>query len=174
LVAGVAALVVFAADFAFTSEVGWSRYPLAGIATIWLMGIAGATLVTRPVLFTTALLLIGGGLCFALDRFTGRPFWFLDIAAPIDAVLIVLGAAAMSLARRRRLRPLQTVSLVSFCLGIALVVTEAALRRYFTGELLVTWSVLGFACLTAVSVVVLYLHRSLQKRHRDIRRYLHL
>jgi drug/metabolite transporter (DMT)-like permease len=86
----------------------------------------------------------------------------------------VLAAAAMSLARRRRLRPLQIISLISFCVGIALVVIEAALRRYFTGELLVTWSVLGFACLTAVSVVVLYLHRSLQKRHRDIRRYLHL
>jgi hypothetical protein len=174
MVAGVAALVIFAADFAFSSEVGWSRYPLVSIALLWAVGVTAVLFRAGPILFSVALFVLAAAYCYLVDRFLGAPFWFVPIALPNMAVLLLLVTGSLAVIRRKQLRLLQILSLVSLSTGIMLIVIEGSLRHYLEDEIDISWSLLGFACFTAVAVVVFYLHRSLRKRHRDIRRYLHL
>lgn len=174
MVAGVAALVIFAADFAFSSEVGWSRFPLVSIALIWAVAVASVLLRSWPVLLSIAVFLLIALYTYAIDRFIGEPFWFVDVAVPTLAVLLLVVTGSVAIVHGKRLRLLQILSLLSFDVGIMLLVIEGSLQRHFLGEISVSWSVLGFACFAAVAVVIFYLHRSLRKRPRDVRRYLHL
>jgi hypothetical protein len=171
ILAGAAATVVFAADFAYRMRLTWSVYPLASIAFLWVSAVVAIAFCPRTLVWlgfqTTALLLFLWG----LDALTpGRP-WFVPFALPAALLAVVLAAATAALARRRP--PLQLTALALLAAGLYLLGLEQILNRYLSRSVAPGWSLVAFGCIVPVVLVLLFLHRSLRSRP-ELKRLFHL
>ncbi len=173
LVAGSAAIVVLAADFAYDMVLAWSLYPLAAIGFVWLSALAAILAGRRPVVWlgcqTGALLLF----LYALDALTGEPKWFVSLALPCAALAVALAAAVVAVVRKRLRAPLPATALALLGAGLYVLGLEQILNRHASRSFSPGWSLIALGCILPVALVLLFLHRWL-KQHPEVRRLFHV
>ena len=169
-----AAAVVFAADFAFNRATTWSAIPLASIGFLWLTGstliLAGRRVQMILLLETLSLLLF----LALVDRAIPGKSWFLLLAAPTTVLLGGLVSLILLVTRAARLSALSVVALSLLGTGLLLLGVETMLNYFLTQQLLVSWSMLTFACILPPVLMLLYLKHRLRKSGPEIRKLFHL
>ncbi len=171
ILAGAAATVVFAADFAYRMRLTWSLYPLAAIGFLWVSAVVAIVSCPRPLVWlgcqTAALL----AFLYGLDKLTAGPPWFVPLALPAALLAVVLAAATAAIARRRP--PLQVTALALLAAGLYLLGLEQILNRHLSRPFAPGWSLVAFGCIVPVVLVLLFLQRSLRSRP-ELRRLFHM
>ncbi len=173
ILAGAAAIVVFAADFAYRMHLTWSVYPLAAIGFLWVSALAAIAMARRVLLWLACQTLALLAFLYGLDALTaGRP-WFAGLALPAALLAVVLAAATVAAARGRAGAPLSATALGLLAVGLYLLGLEQILNRYAARVTAPGWSLVAFGCILPVVLVLLFLRRSLRSRP-ELRKLFHL
>jgi hypothetical protein len=174
LLAVTAAGILFAIDLGNGFDVTWSLYPLSAIAFLWICATSAIALAKRPLALCAALAAAVLAFLLVLELLTdGRP-WFLQLAVPLVALAIVVGAGAWAVVGRLRLPPLSAIAVVVLGCGLAGVGVEYILNRYLPLDRVVSWSLVSLACSISLFFALLLVNKRLKERHSDIRRMFHL
>ncbi|NBC29511.1 MAG: hypothetical protein GVY29_05910 [Spirochaetes bacterium] len=174
LLAAVAAIVVFAADFAFGFRLSWARIPLAALAYAWIVTIAILWLRRNGPLLGTALTAGTLGLLLSLDLFIPGEAWFVPLALPLVILAVLIISAIVLTVRLRGLSVLPSIALALVGGGLYSAGLEILLHRFFEQALRVSWSIVVVACAVALALVLLLIHRRLRERHASLERVFHL
>lgn len=173
IVAFTAGIIVFAADFATGFELSWSLTPLAAIGFVYLFTVAIITFIRRPMILLISETLVIALLLLVLDFLVGEESWFLTLGLPMTVLVAVLTGVTVASIVKLRLNLLQTVGVVFLVSGFCAVGIEFLINRA-RGELLVSWSLIAFACALSVFLVLIFINRRLQERHSEFRKIFHL
>jgi hypothetical protein len=174
LLSFVAALVIFASDFAFGFDIAWARYPLSAIAFLWASATVLIGLAKHPVWRLIAQTVVVAGFLFALQFLTESGDWFLPLGLPITVLTGVLGGGAVFAIRRLRLSALPAVAVVILAAGVLVVGIELFIKRFQGSEVLVSWSLVAFACALALFFLILWINKRMRERHSEYRKVFHL
>lgn len=169
-----AAIVVFAADFAYGSEVSWSRYPLLAILFFWLSATSLILLSRFPVLVFLCQSVFVAGLLYMLGRFLGATHWFLPLALPVTVLVAAVSGSVIAIATRLKLTLILTIAVILLGIGVFLLALEVILNNFQGNDVVVSWSLVAFACLVALFVVLLFVEKRLRERHSEYRKIFHL
>lgn len=168
------ALVVLAADFATGLAVTWSRYPVIGVAFLWVSSVLLICCSRRVWIFLPAEIAAVALFLFALDRFTPGTPWFVPLAGPLTLLTGTILALVLVVARRRRLSPSATTATVLLAAGVFMVGLDLFLNRSMAHRWTVGWSMVVCACLLPVIALVLLLRVWFGRRRAELRKLLHL
>jgi hypothetical protein len=174
LVGGTAALIVFAADFAYGMAVTWARIPLAAIGFLTVSGLLIVSLGSNAFLFvpleTVALAL----LLLLVDSLTPGSRWYFPVALPIVLLTGSLLVGALALGQKLRLSPLAAIALGVFAAGLLAQGVELAVNRFLTGVYFVSWSFVAFACVLPLVLLLLSVRRWVRKHRPEIEKLFHM
>lgn len=174
LVAFTAGIVIFAADFAFDFTLSWSLYPLLAIGFVYLSVAAIIGFVRTPALLLAVETAILAGFLLLLDLLIGEQAWFLELGLPIALlVAVVIGVVALVISRLH-LNALQGVAVALLGAGFFVVGLEVIINRARSGELLVSWSLIAFACTLSLFFLILFINKRLRERHAEFRKIFHI
>lgn len=174
LISFTAAIVIFAADFAFGFAVTWSVYPLAVIIFAWLAASALVGLFRFPIGLVIAETILVVGFLLALSVVTGGSEWFLSLALPITALAGVVTGIIIIVARLSRASALQAVGVGFLGVGFFLVGLELVLNNHLDREAPVSWSLVAFACSVSLFFLMLFINKRLREHHSEFRRIFHI
>jgi hypothetical protein len=174
LLAFAAALVTFAADFAFGFDVEWARYPLIAIGFLWVSATIMIGLAEHPFLKLLAETAAVAGFLFGLELLTETSGWFLPLGLPITVLTAVLAGAAAVVIRKRKLSALPAVAVVVFASGVFVVGLEFIIKRYTGSDVVVSWSLVALACAIAIFFLILWVNKRMRERHSEYRKVFHL
>lgn len=174
LLGGVAALVVFAADFAVGFTLSWSRFPLSAIVYAWVVTVAIIVLGRRAVLLWPALTAATLAFLLSLNLFAGGGPWFPSLALPMVVLAAVLIGAVIAAARGRGFSAPAVLSLSLGVAGVYAVGLELILGFYFGTPGRLSWSIVVLASAIALSLVLLFVHTRLRRRNASFERVFHL
>lgn len=174
LVAFTAAIIIFAADIASDFSLSWSVYPLLVIGFVYLFTAAligfarfrGVLLVVETILVVGFLLLLG--------LLIGETQWFVSLGLPITVLAAVLiGACAVTIVRLK-LNVLQSIAVVVLASGFFVVGLEFVLNVVLEDEIVVSWSLIAFACTLSVFFLTLFINKQLRERHAEFKKIFHI
>lgn len=174
LLAAVAAIVVFAADFAFGFSLTWAQLPLGAIAYFWMLFSALILFYHRPVLLGTLLVAATAGLLFVIDRSTPGAPWFLELGLPILLFTAILVSAVIWLTVLRGASLLPTTGRSLIAAGALSIGLELLVHHYRGNPLQVSWSLVVFAGTLSLAIFLWLIHRRLKRRHTSLDRIFHL
>jgi len=174
LLAVTAGGILFAIDLANGFDVTWSRYPLSAIALLWVCATSAIALAKRPLALCAALTSAVLAFLLVLELFTKGRAWFLPLALPLVALLIVVSTGLWVVVSRLRLSLLPAIAVVVLGCGLAAVGVEYLLNRYLPLDRVVSWSLVSLACSISLFLALLLINKRLGERHSDIRRLFHL
>lgn len=174
LLAAVAAIVVFAADFAFGFSLSWAQLPLGSIAYFWMLFSALILFFHRPVLLGTLLVAATAGFLFVIDRSTPGGPWFLELGLPILLVTAILVSAVIWLTVLRGASLLPTTGRALVAAGLITVGVELLVDQYRGDPGQVSWSLVVFAGSLSLTIFLWLIHRRLKRRHTSLDRIFHL
>ncbi|MFW6214257.1 MAG: DUF6320 domain-containing protein, partial [Spirochaetota bacterium] len=169
-----AAIVIFAADFAFGFTLEWSVVPLLAIGFFYLAMIAIIGFHRVPILLLVVETGVVAGFLLLLDVVLPEATWFLSIALPVTLLLALVSGVAAAAIARLKLRPLQAIAVAFLASGFFVVGLEFILNLALFDELLVSWSLIAFACTLSVFFLILFINRRLRERHAEYRKVFHL
>jgi hypothetical protein len=168
LLAVTAAIVVFAADFAFGMSLTWARYPLAAIAFVWL-----ATVLLIRVSLASEVAAVSLFL-FALDGFTQGSSWFFPVALPLTLLAGTILALTLAIVRMLDLSPFSIIATAVMGAAVFVVGLEMILNNHLAHRWFVSWSAAAFACTLPVVLLLFYLRRRFRPMQAEIRKRLQL
>jgi hypothetical protein len=173
IVAFTAGMILFATDIASGFQLTWSLTPLAAIGFVYLFTVAIILFIRRPVILLASEALNVALLLLALDVLVGQERWILALGLPITVLVAVLTGVSVAAIVKLRLNALQAVAVVFLAAGICVVGIEFVINRA-QGELLVSWSLIAFACTLSVFAVLMFINRRLREHHSEFRKIFHL
>ena len=174
LIAFTAAIVVFAADFAYGFAVSWARYPLVSIGFVWLMGSVAIALARHLSFLVLAETIVVITFLFVLGQFIGAGAWFFPLALPITLLVAAVFGSGIGFMVRLKLSAFQSIGVVFLSSGLFLIGLEAIINNWSGREPLVSWSLVAFACTLSLFFLMLFLNRRLKERHEEYRRIFHI
>jgi uncharacterized membrane protein len=174
LLALTAAAILTAIDLASGFDVTWSLYPLSSIAFLWICATSAIALSKRPLALIAALAAVIVAFLLVLELVTGGRPWFLPLALPLVAMVIVVSAIDWGIVSRLHLSLLPAIAVIVLVCGFAAMGTEYILNRYLHPSTVVSWSLVVLACAISLFLALLLIHKRLKERHSDIRRFFHL
>jgi hypothetical protein len=174
LIAFTAAIVVFAADFAYGFAVSWARYPLVCIGFVWLMGSVAIALARHLSFLLLAETIVVVTFLFVLGQFIGAGEWFFPLALPITLLVAAVFGSGIGFMVRLKLSAFQNIGVIFLSSGLFLIGLEAVINKWSGEGPLVSWSLVAFACTLSLFFLMLLLNRRLKKRHAEYRRIFHL
>lgn len=174
LVAFTAAIIVFAADFAFEFSLSWSQIPLLAIGFVYLATAAIIALVRHPIALLITETAIVAGFLLLLDLLLMQAHWFLTLALPITLLVALLAGGSATAIVRLKLNALQAVAVGLLASGFFVVGLEFVLNYALRGELLVSWSLIAFACTLSLFFLILFINKRLRERHAEFRKIFHI
>jgi hypothetical protein len=174
LVMFTAAIVVFAADFAYGFSVSWSRFPLVCIVFCWAAGSLMIVFWKHPTLLLVAETVTVSVFLYVLSLFSGSTDWFLPLALPITVLVALVYGTGFGLVARLRLTMFQAIGVVFLSSGLFIVALEAVISVWVDSDSLVSWSLVVFACALSLFFLMLFLNRRLKERHAEYRRIFHI
>lgn len=167
-------VITLATDFAYGSDVSWSLYPIAAVGAFWILATAFILLYDRPLVLYAIGTADGIGLLFVLSRLTpGRP-WFVTIGLPLTALVSLLIVGAGAIIRRGKPDAIQIIAVVLIGIGVFLVGLEVILAFYLSAAMIVSWSLVAFACVLSLALILIVIRRRIRKRHVDLKRLFHV
>lgn len=173
IVAFTAGIIVLAADLATGFELSWSLTPLSAIGFVYLFTVAIIAFIRRPVFLLAAETLIVALFLLALNFLVGEERWFLALGLPITLLVASLAGATVGSIVKLRLNPVQTIAVVFLATGFCVVGIEFLINRA-GNELLVSWSMIAFACALSVFALLIFVNKRLQEHHAEFRKIFHL
>lgn len=173
LIAFTTGIIVFAADFAFGFALSWSILPLLAIGFVYAAAVVLIVLVRRPVLILVAETAVIAGFLLALNSFVGKQNWSLDLGLPITLLTGALIGLAVVAVRKLRLNVVQGIATGILAAGFEVVGIEFVINRA-RGEILVSWSLIAFACTLSSFFLILFINKQLRERHTEFRKIFHL
>ncbi|MFW5813896.1 MAG: DUF6320 domain-containing protein [Spirochaetota bacterium] len=174
LVAFTAGIVIFAADFAFDFALSWSLYPLLAIGFVYLVVAALIGFVRTPVVLLSVETAIVAGFLLLLDLLIGEQAWFLELGLPITLLVALVTGVVAFLISRLRLNALQGVAVGLLGAGFLVVGMEFVINRALRDELVVSWSLIAFACTLSLFFLILFINKRLRERHAEFRKIFHV
>lgn len=174
LLAFAAALVTFAADFAFGFDVEWARYPLITIGFLWVSATVMIGLAEHPILRLLAETTAVAGFLFGLELLTETSGWFLPLGLPITVLTALLAGAAALVIRKRSLSALPAMAVVVLASGVFVVGLEIIIKQFTESDVLVSWSLVALACGIAIFFLILWVNKRMRERHSEYRKVFHL
>ncbi|HHE37293.1 MAG TPA: hypothetical protein ENL20_01810 [Candidatus Cloacimonetes bacterium] len=167
-------IVIFAVDFAYGTNITWSRFPLVSIIFVWLSFTFIFRLKTRTylqIILETLVLLI---LLWVLDLFIMAKPWFFRLALPIVLCLSFLTILNTFFFRKTRVSVFGILASSMISVGIFLLFLDFILHNYMEGKLLLSWSIVAFACIIPLVVFLLYFRKRLKKKGIDLQKFFHI
>jgi len=167
-------IVIFAVDFAYGTNITWSRFPLASIIFIWLTFTLLIRLKKRTyllILIETLILLV---LLWVLDLFITTKPWFFKLAFPIVLSLSFLLILTILFVRKNKLSVFGILATCITSNGFFLLFLDAILHNFKKGKPFISWSIVAFACIIPLIVFLLYFQKRLKKKGIDLQRYFHI
>jgi len=174
LVAFTAAIIIAAADFAFDFSLSWSLIPLAAIGFIYLAVSAIVALFRYPAALLIAETVAVAGFLLLLDLLLPQTDWFLRLALPITVLVALFSGIAGTTIVKLKLNALQAVAVWFLAAGFFVVGLEFVLNWALRDELLVSWSLIAFACTLSLFFLILFINKRLRERHAEFRRIFHI
>lgn len=174
LVAFTAGIVIFAADFAFDFTLSWSLYPLLAIGFVYLFTAAIIGFVRSPAVLLSVETAIVAGFLLLLDLLIGQRAWFLELGLPITLLVAVMTGLVAVVVIRLRLNALQGVAVGLLGTGILVVGIEFVINRARSADLLVSWSLIAFACTLSLFFLILFINKRLRERHAEFKKIFHI
>jgi Family of unknown function (DUF6320) len=168
------AIIVAAVDFAYGANLTWSRIPLISIFFTWLFVFLIHHLIKKPyllVILETINFLVY--ICL-LNRFVPVYDWFSKLALPIILVIGILFLLVILWIRSFKLSTLFSLSVGTFATGIFLLCLEVILNKFHQQNLMVSWSLVAFACILPVSGFLVYFQFRIYKKGSDLKKYFHI
>jgi Family of unknown function (DUF6320) len=168
------AIVITAVDFAYGANLTWSRIPLISIIFCWLFVFLIHHLLTRPyllVILETINFLI---FLWFLDRFIPIYYWFFSLALPIILVVGILFLLVILWIRSFKLSTFLSLSVGTLAAGIFLLCLEVILNKFHQENLMVSWSLVAFACILPVSGFFIYYQLRINKKGSEFKKYFHV
>ncbi len=173
LIAFTTGVIVFAADIASGFTLSWSILPLLAIGSVYAATVAVIVLLRRPALLLVAQTAIIAGFLLALNFTVGEQNWFLDLGLPMTLLTAALIGASVLAMKRLGLNVLQKIATGILAAGLEVVGIEFLVNRA-RGELLVSWSLIAFACTLSAFFLILFINKQLRERHGEFRKIFHL
>jgi hypothetical protein len=174
LVSFTAAIVIFAADFAFGFDITWSVFPLASIVFVWLFISAFIALVHVPVVLVAGETILLIGFLLSISLFAGGFQWFNSLGLPIAGLSGFFTAITVLVIRLTRPAALPAIGISLLGIGFLLVGLELVLNNYLGREEPVSWSLVAFACTVSVFFLMLFINKRLKEHHSEFRRIFHI
>jgi hypothetical protein len=174
LVAFTAGIIIFASDFAFGFDLTWSLYPLLAIGFVYLFTAAMIGFIRKPGLLLIAETAVVAGFLLLLSLLVGGGAWFLELALPVTLLIALLTGITAPIIVKRRLNPLKSVALGLLASGFFTVGLELVLNYARSEEVLVSWSLIAFACALSLFFLILFIDKRLRERHAEFRKFFHL
>jgi hypothetical protein len=172
------ALVVFAVDFAYGTDITWSRFPLLALGYLVVVLYMPLYLPRLPGGKTYPLIIgetAATGLFLSLlNRFTAGPDWFLPLALPLTLLSGVLVLAVTTVIRRFRLSALGGISTALVAAGLFTVATELVLDSYLGAPPAPSWSLITAAAVIPIILFLINFERRLRRRGSDLKKYFHV
>ncbi|OPX28636.1 MAG: hypothetical protein B1H06_02900 [Candidatus Cloacimonas sp. 4484_143] len=168
------AIVITAVDFAYGANLTWSRIPLISIIFCWLFVFLIHHLLTKPyllVILETVNFLI---FLWFLDRFIPEYYWFFSLALPIILVVCILFLLVILWIRSFKLSTFLSLSVGTLAAGIFLLCLEVILNKFHQKNLMVSWSLVAFACILPVSGFFIYYQLRINKKGSEFKKYFHI
>ncbi len=161
---GIAAVVVSAVNLIDTRSLTWALYPLASLATLWLLISIPLKFRNRPPLAIFIALAAVPLFLISLNLIEGPLGWSIRIAVPIALMVEAsAGAAVLAVAKAKRKGPnvlaFGLLAASASCIGI-----ESTISTQVFGFVTLTWSAIVASALVPVSGFLLYLHHRVSKR----------
>ncbi len=173
LIAFTTGIIVFAVDFAYGFALSWSILPLIAIGFVYAAAVVVIALLHRPSLILVAEIAVIAGFLLALNSVVGEQSWFLDLGLPITLLTGTLIGLVAAVVRKLRLNVIQAIATGTLAAGLEVVGIEFVMNRA-RGELMVSWSLIAFACTLSAFFLILFINRQLRGRHAEFRRIFHL
>jgi len=174
LFAAISAVVVFAADFAYSMCVTWARYPLASIVFLWAAGSLLILIRTHKLLLLTAETALSAIFLQVLDLLMPEDPWFFPLALPITVVTGALVGGVAVVARALRRRVFAILAVVLFSVGLLLVGIETVVSLHLSGALRLSWSLLVFGCAVPLVGLLFYIQYRMKITSDELRKIFHL
>lgn len=166
-------IIVVAVDFAYSGHLTWSRLPLVGTTFAWLLVFLIYHLIRKPYLLVILETINFLALLWFLDRFIPAGSWFINLAFPIILVIGILFLLVILWIRSFQLSTLKSLSVGTLAAGLFLICLEIILHRFQQGKMLISWSLVVFACILPISGMFLYLQKRLNKQGNKMKKYFH-
>ena len=174
LLAGTSAVVVFIADFAYSTTVTWARYPLVSIIFLWAAGSLLLLLKRHRLLLLVAETVLVAIFLQALDLLLPREPWFLTLALPLTVLAGALIGGISAFVRALRPRVFAILAVVLVCAGLFLLGLETVISFYLSGAFRLSWSLLVFGCIAPLVGLALYIQYRLKVTSDDLGKIFHL
>ncbi len=173
ILCAIAVFVVGGSNLRGHATMSWSLYPIASVAAFWITSTLFIYAYRIPWLIGSGSLLTISALLAAVDWVGGGLSWFVGLYLPILGVCVLVAALLLLVAARVRFIGLNVVAFVS--LGVALLCagTDAAIERYVSGVISLSWSIIVLQALVPFAGVMLFLHFRLRSRF-NLKRLFHL
>ena len=155
LLSGVVA--TFVINLSIAGSITWAIYPIS----ICLMILAYASLIA---LWRTKFIfqLLGGWFISALlllaFSWYGQQKWPIFLALPIVSVVNVVGVVFYLLLDHLKTKGLNVLAMVFVLLAVVGLAIETIISLYFTGEIILRWSIIVAACLLPVTAAILFMY----------------
>jgi len=168
------AIVIAAVDFAYSANLTWSRVPLISIVFFLLFALLLHHFLKKPyllVILETINILV---FLWFLDKFLQVNSWFLNLALPIILVVGILFLLVILWIRFFKLSTFLSLSVGTLAAGIFLLCLEVILNKFHKVDLMVSWSLVAFACILPVSGFFMYYQFRINKKGSEFKKYFHI
>ncbi len=166
-------LVTLIIDFVTTASITWSRYTV----TVFLVMYVNITLLSfwrHKLLF-----LLGGSflststLLVLLDMYNKRIGWGSQLGVPLLLAFYLIVLLLTMLTRATKHKGFNILGYCFLAAGLMSMCIEVILSRYFLKDITLSWSLIVFACMVPVALILFFLHYRLN-RGMDLRRFFHI
>lgn len=168
------AVVVFATDFAYGMDIGWSRIPLISIGYVWLTIFMIPRLKRKPYLLVVAEILLLGAYLYGLNSFTGGPGWYWGIAFPIVASCGILLLLSVLVIRIFKLSVMGGLAVGLVAAGLFTLCIDGLLKLYFQQQLGFSWSIVTAASVIPLIAFLVSFEKRLKKRGSNLQKHFHV
>ena len=167
-------IIVFAVDFAYGAALYWSRIPLISILFAWLFVFLIHHLIRKPYMLVSLEMINFFIFLWFLDKFIPAYSWFFSLALPIILVIGFLFLIVILWIRSFNLTTFTAIAVGTLAVGVFLVCLEVILSLFHWNTILISWSLVAFACILPVSGLFLYLQKKLNKERNEMKKFFHL
>ena len=167
------AIIVVAVDFAYGANLTWSRIPLISLIFAWLFVFLLHHLIKKPYLLVILETLNFLIFIWLLDCFIPVYSWFFSLALPIILVVGILFLLVILWIRSFKLSTMLSLSVGTLAAGIFLLCLEVILNKFHHTDILISWSLVAFACILPVSGLFVYLQFRLNKGS-ELKKFFHI
>lgn len=166
-------LVTLIINLVLSKSITWSRYSI----TVCLVLFANISLLSfwRHRLF----LLLGGSfvttslLLILLDMYNQKIGWGTQLGIPLLLSFYLVIIVLTWIIRKTKQHGFNVLGYIFLSVGFLSLCIEGILSWYFKSDFRFQWSLIVFACMTAIAAILFFIHYRLN-RGMDLRRFFHI